>query len=139
MTSNSPPLAPQMPVIRRQLAAPHALVRDLLPAALKTEGFGVLTEIDIEKTLQDKLGAEFRPYTILGACNPVLAQRALAADLEVGVLLPCNIVVQAADGGGTLVSAVDPQKALGAFGNSELQALAGEVRERLVKVLDKLG
>ena len=128
-----------MPSMKRQLDAPYELVLARLPEALKTEGFGVLTEIDVQKTLKDKLGADFRRYTILGACNPALAQRALTTDLDVGVLLPCNVVVHETEAGQSVVSTVDPERAIGAFGNGELAAVAAEVRERLARVLERLG
>ena len=96
--------------------------------ALQQEGFGVLTEIDVQKTLQEKLGANFRKYVILGACNPPLAHQALQAEREVGLLLPCNVIVYEADGGGTVVSAVDPIAMLGIIENPELQNLARSLR-----------
>lgn len=103
---------------------------------LAKEGFGVLCEIDIRATLKKKLDAEFRPYVILGACNPPLAQRALAAELDIGLLLPCNLIVYAADREGeSVVAAMDPEAALALTGNVEVATLAADVKARLERVL----
>lgn len=106
-------------------------------AALKEQGFGILTEIDMKATMQQKLDVEFRPYTILGACNPALAHRALSNDLDVGLMLPCNVVVYEADDG-CRVEFLDPVKALGVIGNESLNPVAEEARERLMKVAQAL-
>jgi uncharacterized protein (DUF302 family) len=106
-------------------------------AALKTEGFGVLTEIDVQATLKQKLGAEVTPYTILGACNPPLAHRALSAEPEIGLLLPCNVIVYV-DAGQTTVSAIDPEAQFSLVGRAELAPLAREVGERLRRALAQL-
>ena len=108
-------------------------------AALATEGFGVLTEIDIRATLKAKLGAEVRDYVILGACNPPLTQRALALEPGVGLLLPCNVVVSADDDGGSMVAAVDPLTLFAVVGRPELEAIAGEVQQRLIRALAAVG
>jgi uncharacterized protein (DUF302 family) len=109
-----------------------ALTRD----ALASEGFGVLTEIDVAATLRKKLDVEFRPYLILGACNPPLAHRALQAELDIGLLLPCNVIVYAADDPGhTVVAALDPVQALSLSGNDAIQPIAEDVRRRLQRVL----
>lgn len=109
-------------------------------AALEAEGFGVLTEIDVQATLKKKLDVDFRRYEILGACSPPLAHRALLADGDIGLLLPCNVVVQdAEDGGGVVVEAVDPVVQMGVAESEGLPHLAEEVRARLVKVLDRVG
>ncbi len=105
-------------------------------AALATEGFGVLTEIDMRATLKKKLDVDFRPYTILGACNPPLAYQAVLAERDIGLLLPCNLVVYAGDTEGTsVVAAMDPVQALQLTGRDDIHALATEVRARLERVL----
>jgi uncharacterized protein (DUF302 family) len=109
-------------------------------AALEEEGFGVLTEIDVKATLKKKLDVDFRRYEILGACNPPLAHQALEADGDIGLLLPCNVVVQEGERSGTaIVAAVDPVVQLGMAGAEELAPLAREVRSRLLRVLDGIG
>jgi uncharacterized protein (DUF302 family) len=102
--------------------------------ALTAEGFGVLCEIDVQATMKEKLGEEVGPYTILGACNAPLAHRALGEEPEVGVLLPCNVVVRVEDGE-TVVEAVDPEGVFSLVGEPELEPVASEVRERLVRVV----
>jgi uncharacterized protein (DUF302 family) len=108
-----------------------------LPELLKAEGFGVLTRIDVKATLKEKLGVDFRRYQILGACNPNFAHAALTADPSVGVLLPCNVVVYERDGGGVTVRSIDPNQTLAAA-NPRLAEVAGQVRERLARVLANL-
>lgn len=110
---------------------------DKVTAALKAEGFGVLTEIDVKETLKKKLDVDFRKYKILGACNPPLAYRALSAAPEVGLLLPCNVVVAAAESG-TDISLVDPLGMLGVVGRPELEPVAAEARARLERVAQAL-
>jgi len=104
---------------------------------LQGEGFGVLTEIDVKKIMKQKLDAEFRKYVILGACNPTLAHRALGVELEIGLLLPCNVIVYE-DDGGAVMSIMDPIAALGVVGNEKLAPIAAEARERLERVVRKL-
>jgi uncharacterized protein (DUF302 family) len=105
-------------------------------AELKTEGFGVLCEIDVQTTMREKLGVEGEPYLILGACNPPLAHQALNAEPDLGVLLPCNIVVYRRDGE-THISAVDPERMLSIVENGELASVATEVRRRLRAVVER--
>lgn len=106
--------------------------------ALKTEGFGILTEIDVQQTLKKKLNVDFRPYRILGACNPPLAYRALQAEDKIGTMLPCNVVVQDVGGGMVEVSAVDPVASMMAIANPKLGEVAGAVQGKLKHVIDSL-
>lgn len=106
---------------------------------LGKEGFGVLTEIDVAATLKKKLDVTFRPYVILGACNPPLAHRALTAERDIGLLLPCNVVVYAADEPGkSVVAAMDPIAALALTGNEQVRTVAQDVRARLERVLARV-
>ncbi len=98
----------------------------------------MLTEIDVKATLQQKLGAEFRKYAILGACNPPLAHRALQADLDVGLLLPCNVIVYEQDGG-SVVAIIDPISMLGVLDQPALEPIASQGRAKLVRVVQRLG
>ena len=117
----------------RSYAEAVAAIRD----ALREQGFGVLTEIDVRGTLREKLGQEFRRYVILGACNPPLAYRALTAELEIGLLLPCNVIVYE-DAAGAVVAALDPVKAMTVIGNPALAEVAREVRVKLEAALSSL-
>ncbi|HLZ24211.1 MAG TPA: DUF302 domain-containing protein [Ktedonobacterales bacterium] len=101
--------------------------------ALKDEGFGILTEIDVQRTLHEKLGVEMEPYIILGACNPPLAHQALTEDPEIGLLLPCNVVVRAA-GAGSRVDIADPEAMLGIVSNDRVRSVAQEAKQRLLRV-----
>jgi uncharacterized protein (DUF302 family) len=105
--------------------------------ALKDEGFGILTEIDVQATLKAKLDVDFRPYRILGACNPALAYQALQHEDKIGTMLPCNVIVQARNGG-VEVSAVDPVASMQAIDNPELAELARTVQARLKAVIEAL-
>ena len=106
--------------------------------ALKAEGFGIISEIDVKKTLKEKIGAEFRNYRILGACNPKLAHEALQLEDKVGTMLPCNVVVQEVDGGKTEVAAIDPVASMQAIDNPKLREAATRVQEMLKKVIAAL-
>lgn len=124
--------------IRRVLLLPYEEALARVPEALGSEGFGVLTEIDVRETLRKKLGVEFRPYKILGACNPPLAHRALEAELEVGLMLPCNVIVYDAGEGKTVVCAIDPLQTVAARGVPALAEVAATVRQKLERALDRL-
>jgi len=106
--------------------------------ALKEEGFGVLTEIDVQATLKKKLGIDFRKYVILGACNPPYAHRTLQADLDVGLLLPCNVIVYETDDKKAYISAINPVSALEVIKNEELRKIADEVSKKLERVVSKV-
>jgi uncharacterized protein (DUF302 family) len=118
-------------------SAPFAEVVARVREALKAQGFGVLTEIDVRATLRDRLGEEMEDYLILGACNPPLAHRALAADRKIGLLLPCNVVVRTA-GGQTIVEALDPQVMVEVTGEPSLEPIAAEAAGRIRAALDSL-
>lgn len=120
-----------------ELDLPYAAAIEQVTAALKDEGFGVLTTIDVQHTLKQKLDADWEPYTILGACNPHLAHRALSAEHAIGLLLPCNVVVHA-HGDGVRVDVADPLTMMQMTGNSKLDAVAQEASERLHRVLAAL-
>jgi uncharacterized protein (DUF302 family) len=124
-----------------KLAEPYDRAIETVTAALKAEGFGVLTRIDVHTTLKEKIGVEFRPYSILGACNPALAHRALSHRAEAGLLLPCNVTVEAA-GKGALVRIGDPDVMLSVGEldrDKTLRAVGAEARARLVRVAEALG
>ena len=106
--------------------------------ALKQEGFGILTQIDVKDTLKKKLNVDFPKYVILGACNPPLAHKALSSETEIGLLLPCNVIVYEGKDGKTVVAAQDPDAALGIVGNPAVAPVAKEARERLVRVIESL-
>ena len=106
--------------------------------ALKNEGFGILTEIDVQATLKKKLNVDFRGYTILGACNPPFAYEALKLEDKIGAMLPCNVVVQEQADGMVEVSAIDPVASMGAVGNPALTAIAEQVQAKLKKVIENL-
>src|SRR5512140_1059471 len=108
-----------------------------VPEALKTEGFGVLTEIDVKETLKKKIDVDFRKYKILGACNPPLAHRALQTEIEIGLMLPCNVIVYEGNDGKAVVAAIDPMQTVAAQ-DPRLEPVAHEVRDRLSRVMDRL-
>ena len=119
------------------LDAPYHAAIDKVAAALKDEGFGVLTTIDVKATLKEKLGEDFRPYAILGACNPVLAHRALNHSSQIGLMLPCNVTVEARPEGGSMVRVGDPNvlmKVGGLDADPVVREIASEVRSRLERV-----
>lgn len=105
---------------------------------LKKEGFGILTEIDVQETLKKKINVDFRRYKILGACNPPNAYKALTSEPYIGLMLPCNVVVQETEDGKIDISAVNPQVSMQAVNNSELASIAGDIRDRLERVIKSL-
>ena len=111
---------------------------DKVTEALKTEGFGVLTEIDVKATLKQKIDVDRRPYKILGACNPKLANQAINAEPDIGLLLPCNVVVREEDEGAITVAFMDPNAVLSLVEKAGIEELAGQVRAKLQKVRDQL-
>ncbi|MEE9613883.1 MAG: DUF302 domain-containing protein [Thermodesulfobacteriota bacterium] len=128
--------------ITKKLGCGYAEAVEKAREALAEEGFGILTEIDVKATLKKKLDKEFRNYIILGACNPPYAYQALTAELEIGLMMPCNVIVYENDdegGGGSTVSAIDPVAVMGAIDNPELATFAEEVRAGLEKALSSLG
>lgn len=123
--------------ISTKLRVPYDQAVAAVTEALKSEGFGVLTEIDVKATLKKKLDADFRKYVILGACNPPLAHKALSTELEIGLLLPCNVIVYE-EGDGSVVSVIDPVAAMGVVDNPELKPIAEQVQAKLKRVVDSL-
>lgn len=120
-----------------RVSSPLPIVRAQLEEALKAEGFGILTEIDVQATLRAKLEVESAPYLILGACNPQLAYRALQVEPAIGALLPCNVVLRE-EGGQTVVEAMDPLTAFGIVDNLTVAPVASEARERLARAIAAL-
>ena len=113
-------------------------VLDKVTEELKKEGFGVLTEIDVKETLKKKINVDFRKYKILGACNPSFAHKALQAEPNIGILLPCNVVIQENEGGQTEVSIVNPLDAMQTVGNTQLNEIAAEINAKLETVLKNI-
>jgi uncharacterized protein (DUF302 family) len=124
--------------MRKALRATYDEALAQVPAALKAEGFGVLTEIDVQRTLKEKLGVDFRRYKILGACNPPLAHQALETELEIGLMLPCNVVVYEDHDQRAVVLAIDPTRTIATLGEPRLTELATTVRDKLARVLAAL-
>ncbi len=124
--------------IATKLALPFDEAVARTEAALKEEGFGVLTRIDVKTTLKEKIGVDFMPYTILGACNPTLAHEALKIEDKVGTMLPCNVVVKGAGDGLIEVAAIDPVASMQAIDNAALKLAAQEVRGKLARVIEAL-
>jgi uncharacterized protein (DUF302 family) len=123
--------------IKKTVKGSYDAVLARIPEALKAEGFGVLTRIDVKATLKEKIGVDFRRYQILGACNPTYAHQALTMDPSIGALLPCSIAVWEEDGGQVTVNAVDPLQTIAAA-DPKLQTIAAEVRQKLARVLESL-
>ena len=123
--------------MRKETGSSYDEVLGKLPDLLKAEGFGILTRIDVKQTMKEKLGVDFRRYTILGACNPPLAHQALSAEIEIGVMLPCNVIVYEDDRGKAVVTAVDPSQTVAAA-HPGLAGVAREVQQRLSRVLEKV-
>lgn len=124
--------------LKVDLPVPYDTAIQRVTDALKQEGFGVLTTIDVTQTLKQKLDRDFRRYVILGACNPVLADRALHAELEIGLLLPCNVIVYERDPGTSTVAAMAPLPAMGLVGNAAIVDVAKEADARLRSALGRL-
>lgn len=124
--------------LSRTVDAAFEAVVQRVTAALKEEGFGVLTDIDVQATLKAKLGADMPPYRILGACNPSFAHHALQIEDKLGVLLPCNVIVRDAGGGQTEVAAIDPVASMDRTGNPALASIAEEVRVRLQRAVERI-
>jgi uncharacterized protein (DUF302 family) len=124
--------------IEKRLDMGYDQAVEAVTRTLKEEGFGVLTSIDVKATLKAKLDADFKRYVILGACNPKLAYQALTAENDVGLLLPCNVVVYEADSG-SVVAAIDPEAMLSVTGRDDLKPLAAEVKDRLTRAIEGCG
>jgi uncharacterized protein (DUF302 family) len=124
--------------LSRTVDAAFEAVVQRVTAALKEEGFGVLTDIDVQATLKAKLGADMPPYRILGACNPSFAHHALQIEDKLGVLLPCNVIVRDAGDGQTEVAAIDPVASMDRTGNPALASIAEDVRVRLQRAVERI-
>ncbi len=125
--------------LKKTLGIPMDEADQKLRDELQKEGFGILTEIDVKATLKKKLDVDFRPYKILGACNPPLAHQALTSETDIGLLLPCNVIVYAGDEEGTsVVGVLDPRTQLGITGRADIIPLADDVRSRMERVLEAL-
>jgi uncharacterized protein (DUF302 family) len=124
--------------ISKEVSFPFDTAIERVKEELKKEGFGVLTEIDVQDTLKKKLDVDFRKYRILGACNPPFAHKALQAEERIGLLLPCNLIVQERSDGKVDVAAIDPAASMQAVGNPALESIAGQVRDKLKAVIARL-
>jgi uncharacterized protein (DUF302 family) len=124
--------------ISKKLAISYDEAEKKVREKLKEHGFGVLTEINVQKTFKEKINAEFRRYVILGACNPTFAHKALSAETEIGLMMPCNVIVYEPDDGGSVVAAIDPVSAMGAVKNEQLKQIAASVREKLAAVINAM-
>ncbi len=124
--------------MRTNLNLPFAETIETVTLALKSEGFGIITEINVQETLKEKLNISFRRYMILGACNPPLANQALQNELEIGLLMPCNVIVYELDGGETAVAIADPHAMLTLANTHALQEMADLAKAKLIRVLDAL-
>ena len=124
--------------IAKELQTPFDRAVAAVREALKSEGFGVLTEIDVQATLKTKLDVDSRKYRVLGACNPPFAHRALEIEDKIGLMLPCNVIVQEVDEGSVEVAAIDPVASMRAVDNPALGAVGAEVREKLARVIDRV-
>jgi len=125
--------------ISTRVALDYSSAVTAIKESLAREGFGILSEIDVSATLKKKLDVDFRPYVILGACNPPLAYQALSAERDIGLLLPCNVIVYAGDEPGhSVIAVLDPVEALRLTGRDDIRPLAEEVRARLVRALDRV-
>jgi uncharacterized protein (DUF302 family) len=122
----------------KTLQMPFDAAIERVTEELKKEGFGVLTQIDVKQTMKEKLGEDFRDYRILGACNPGFAHKALSAEDKIGTMLPCNVIVQDRGDGSVEAAAVDPLASMASVDNPALEAVAGEVRSRMNKVIEAL-
>ena len=123
--------------LQARVDTPYERAIEQIVAALKQEGFGILTEIDVKQTMKQKIDADFRRYVILGACNPNLAYQALQNELEIGLILPCNVIVYE-DGEGSVISIADPVTMLQVAGNPETEPIACDAQERLTRALESV-
>ena len=122
---------------RTELDLSYKKMVELVKEELRDEGFGVLTEVDVERVMSDKLGVRFRPYTIIGACNPPISHQAFTTNLEAGLVLPCNVIIYE-QGGKSVVEIADPMTMIATIGDSRLDVVADAARTRLLRVIAKL-
>jgi len=122
---------------RTELELPYKQTVEKVKEELRVEGFGVLTEVDVERVMSEKLGVKFRPYTIIGACNPPISHRAFNLNLEAGLVLPCNVIIYEQEGK-SAVAIADPVTMIGVLGDPRLDEVANEARDRLFRVMERL-